>query len=253
MQYFGMVVSQDFSLDNPEYGPDGFQSQWPLVINLFLKVMTRFNNVVMTNQAVAGLFLDDESSFLGDVFTVHAGRLIGGTIGHDDGGDFPNENQAVYSWADYDQTDPEELVDLQRLARMLYEGPTDFTDTYNSHRLVQEHVFAGIFESSGTWLHNYFHFYSSSVDIPVICVESDYAEGYGVYEDYRDLIAPIRGQDQPRTEVGFEIIPVHDWSHMEVLLVQPDRNPLYTGILKWVDKWTVGQVQVPRFGSVPAF
>jgi hypothetical protein len=43
---------------------------------------------------------------------------------------------------------------------------------------------------------------------------------------------------------------VPTWSHLEVLLVEPDRNPVYDQMTDWMNRFSEGSVQVPHFGQV---
>ena len=249
MQYFAMAATEGFGNGDPRFGPDGFLQEWPGFIGFVKPFLLRLRNVNLTNEAFVGYLVDNDSGFIRE-FTGHLGSLGGGTLGQDRFGVYPNENGATYYWKHYKDTDPQELVDIQRVIRMIYEGPSNFTDTYNSFRFLIEHFMAQEVESEGTWVHNYFHYYTSKIDVPIFCLEGQFVEGTGAYEHLRDSVAPVRGFDLPREELGFEIFQVHDWSHLEVILVEPDRNPAYNALLNWLDNWSSGEVQVPLFGDV---
>ena len=248
LQYFAMASAEGFGDGNPEYGPNGFLSEWPGLIGLAYLLMCRFRNIKMTNEAFVGLLIDDESGLSND-FMAHVGRITGGETGRDLLGVYPKDPNATYTWKHFDKTIPEETTDLTRVIKLLYETPTNITDTYNSARLLYEHFIADDIESEGTWVHNYFHYYTSLIDVPVFCLEGHFSANSGTYEKYRDKLPPVAGQDLPRTEVGFDIFQAHDWSHMEVIFVERDRNPAYAALLNWADTWSTGTVQVPHFGT----
>ena len=139
-------------------------------------------------------------------------------------------------------------MDLQRMLHLTFIGPSDYGDPYYSYRLQIDELSAGNLEVTGSWRENYLPFYSSQVDVPIFALAGDLLSGSGTYETYRDLIAPVRGQSKPRTEVGFRIHNQPNWGHIDVLLIAPDRNPFYIDFLNWTDEWMEGTVQVPEFG-----
>jgi hypothetical protein len=60
-------------------------------------------------------------------------------------------------------------------------------------------------------------------------------------------LPPARGETGDRTHVGFDIFRAPDWAHLEILLIEKDRNPFYWDFLRWIDRWSEGQVQIPLF------
>lgn len=249
IQYLAMAASEGFGEGDPRFGPDGHIGSW-YYFGLLGLLLTRFQNIEMTNEAFFGLALDDESSPLLWAFSGQMGRLTGGKLNRDALGTFPDDKNASYSWLNYDEFFPEELVDIQNMLKLLYAGPSDFTDGYYSSRLLLEHMIAVDIDTTGTWMDNYFHYYPSLIDIPVLGVRSGYMAGTNVFEEFRDKLAPIRGTNESRTDYGFDIIDVFTWSHMEVLIVQADRNPIYPGVVDWAKQWTHGEVQIPHFGTL---
>lgn len=246
LEYFGMLITDGFGQGDPQMGPDGHLNDFGS-FDLILKFMARFRNVTLTNEAWFGLVLDDESGPINAGFSAHMGALTGGTLGQDAMGVYPNQNGASYSWLNYNEVDPEEYVDIQKMGRMLYEGPSDFIDLYYSSRLFLDHHLAGDMETEGTWRHDYVHYYTSRIDAPIFCVKSKYLNNLNVYSDYLVNLPPVRNSDKPRTEEGFTIADVPELSHMEILMVEPDRNEIYDELLVWLDRWSEGTVTVPAF------
>jgi len=246
MQYLTMAAQEGYGIGDPRFGPDGHLDEFPGIIGVVKPLMTRFHDITMTNEAFVGLFVDDASGLSG-TFNAHVGEMTGGPMGNGLLGVFPKDPNSTYTWLQYDESNPKEFVDLQRVIAMTHVGPTNFCDTYNSARLLMENWVNTDLETTGHWSHNYFHFYTSRVDVPVFALEGKILAETGAYEDYRDRMAPVAGQSAPRDEVGFTIVSAHEWSHMEVLLVQPDKNHVYMPLLDWIYEWSDGTtVQVPK-------
>jgi hypothetical protein len=71
--------------------------------------------------------------------------------------------------------------------------------------------------------------------------------GKPYYQNYFNALAPVRGQNKPRSQVGFDIFPVRKWGHIDTILVAPDRNPFYDSFLDWLYEWSEDSVQIPKF------
>jgi len=141
-------------------------------------------------------------------------------------------------------------VDIQKTIRLLYEGPgADYIDYYFTTRQDIEDHLVGSAETEGTWLHDYFHFYTSRMDAPVYLLEGHLSSTYPNYGQYKQQIPPVRGQSESRDQVGYHIYEKHDWAHMEVLLVEPDRNPFLADLSAWMFYWSQGEVQIPVLDS----
>lgn len=245
-QILAMAASNGFGQGDPQVGPDGFFPTW-WTFEIGRRLITRGRDIRMTNEATVGLIFDDETSPFPSGFYGKFGAVTGGQIGHDLLGPFPSDPDALYTWVPFDQTEPPERADLQRLLPLIYAGPSDCVDMYYPTRLTLDDDAAGKLETEGTWVHDYLRFFTSRMDVPVLALEGIVGHGTGYYETYRDRLAPVRGQSLPRTAVGFDVHSQPDWGHIEVLAIEPDRNPFYPRFLQWMDEWSVGEVQVPAF------
>lgn len=244
LQFLAMAATKGFGDPNdPQIGPDGIlKDRW--LFDLILPIFTRFHNVELTNEAFVGLLLDDQFGFMLH-HQAHFGKMAGGEISYDELGAFPSENGASYYWINFDKCAPQEYADIQKMVRMIYEGPADFGDLYFASRFDWDEWCAGPLETDGTWQHEYFRYYTSLVDIPVIAIEGNLLADTFAYEIYRSQLAPIRNFDLPRKEIGFDIVRVHEYEHIDTVLVEADRNLFYPDIIEWLDKWSGGQIQIP--------
>ncbi|MCL4234772.1 MAG: hypothetical protein KJ042_09655 [Deltaproteobacteria bacterium] len=246
MEVFGMAASERFGDPaDPALGPEGFFPDYAAFESIYWMLM-RGRPITLTNEAFFGVVLDSDylpyPKFMG-----HLGRLIGGPIREGLLGDVPTDTNAVYRWLRHDECDPPELVDIQELTRMLWEGPSNFTDLHYSARLDLDLQAAAPFESEGTWVYDYFQLHTSLVDAPVFALVSLNYHGEGIMEAYRDALPPVRGSALPRSETGFVLIDYPQWSHLDAIAVEEDRNPVYPKLLAWLRNWSSGEVTVPAF------
>ncbi|MCB1152799.1 hypothetical protein KDL45_04050 [bacterium] len=244
METFAMATTEGFAADasNPYYGPDGFfpdRGPFQDVLN----VLTRGNDVRLTNEAVFGMILDSDTMVVPQ-YAAHMGKLGGGELGLDPLGMYPAEEGATYTWRRWDELEVPELIDSQKLAKLIYAGPSNFIDPYYASRLDLDMTAAQYFETEGTWAHNYFHFFSSRVDVPVFAVSSLLYTFSPLMDEYRQAIAPVRGTTGPRTDDEFHHVLRPEWSHLDALLVEPAFNPVVPALVKWIDRWKTGQVQI---------
>jgi hypothetical protein len=247
-QFFAMTATEGYGPPgDPRFGPDGLYDDWG-VFSLFHDIVSRGHAVRITNEALFGLLFDDESTQVNG-FQLRSGRITGGTVGHDGIGDFPDQDGATYSWLNFDETQPEEMVDIRRLLGLIYEGPTDFIEAYFPSRLDLDETAIGDMETSNSWVDRTLPFYTSAMDAPVYCLQGTLTSGSGYCEDYLETLPPVRGESGDRTQTGFRFFDLPDWSHLEVLLVGPDRNPFYPDFLEWMGRWSEGEVRVPPFGN----
>lgn len=245
-QITAMAASKDFEGASPELGPDGFYTQWDIMEPLRWFI-TRGKEVRVTNAAVFGLGIDQDTSLYFNTFYVNCGQVTGGKVSYDALGGYPSEEGATYTWLNFDETEPKERVDIQRLFKLFYAGPSDAVNWYYPTRTQLDDKAVGNLETEGTWRHNYFKFYTSLVDAPVFALAGRVSSESGAYESYRAQLPPVRGTDLPRTQAGFDILQLPDWGHVEVVLVEPDQNPFYEQLIGWVNQWAKGSVQIPRF------
>ena len=249
MQFYGMVCTEGYGAEGDErFGPDGFWEDWEY-FEKFRPWMTRGHDVTLANAAFWGSLLDNNYTPFFNPFSGQMGKLTGGEITDGILGDYPSEDGATYYWLNYNESDPEELMDIQDLFLFTYAGPSDFGDPYFSSRLAIDDDMVGVLETENTWKHNYFKFYSSRMDAPVFALEGKILSLSNFYKEYREMLPSVRGSSAPRTRLGFEILEMPTWGHLEVLMVQKDRNPFYNQLLDWMTTWSVGAVKVPHFGD----
>ena len=248
LAFYAMCATPDYTdPQDPEMGPDGVLSDWGL-FELIRPVITRGRKVTLTNEAFLALILDNASGLVGAFFG-HLGELAGGEVGNDFLGDFPKQNGASYYWKSYTESDPEELMDLQRMLHLTFEGPSDYGDPYYANRFQEDDLCAGTLLAEGTWREDYLPFYSNRADMPVYALAGELTNGTGFFEAYNAVLPAVRGSALPRNEFEFRIFPVPTWGHIDVILVAPDRNPFYVDFLAWMDMWSEGWIQIPAFGT----
>ena len=236
--------------EDDRLGPHGvYDPAWLGVFQLISDTLTLGNQVTLENDAFWGLMIDDEFTVSLNVFQGQMGTMTGGEICDSLGRKYPCDEQARYSWLHFDEVDPQERMDLRKLFRLTFEGPSDFFDPYYPSRFTLDDAAAGDLQTEGIdWRENYWKFATGLIDAPVLAVKGMILQGTTFYEDYRAQLADVRGNPgSPRDQVGFDIFDAPDWGHLEVLLIEPDRNPFYPEFLTWVDDWTTGTVQVPVF------
>ena len=249
LQFFGMVCTEGYGPQGDErFGPDGFWEDWEH-FETYRDALTRGHDVTLSNSAFWGLLLDNNYTPFVNPFSGQMGKMTGGEITDGILSDFPSEDGATYNWVDYNETDPEELMDIQDLFLFTYAGPSDFGDPYFSSRLAIDDDAAGKLETEDTWQHNYFPFYSSQMDAPVFALEGKLLSVTNFYKEYREMLPSVRGSSMPRTSYGFDILEEPSWGHLEVLMIQKDRNPFYVQLLDWMTAWSDGGVKVPPFGD----
>jgi len=243
VQFLGMASTEGFGdPDDPEMGPDGVLEDLGL-LQFLVPLLTWFHDSDITNEALFGLALDDESGLPG-VFYGTFGKLTGGPLGTNFLGTCPSADGYTYSWANYDEVEPEELSDVQRFIQITFIGPSDFGDLFMSERYQLDDWSCGPLETEGTWMHKYLKFYTSRVDIPVYALKGAMLDDTPFYNDYMELLPSVAGYSKPRSEVGFHTFNVLDWGHIDTILVAGDRNIFYKDFLVWIDKWARGAVQV---------
>jgi hypothetical protein len=247
IQFFAMVASEGFGdPDDPEMGPDGFYPDWGMFETIF-PLMTRYNDVTMTNLARFGLIFDNDTTIAGNNFYGHMGALTGGDLKKDPLGWYPYETGVTYTWQSYEDT--EELMDIQNFLYLTYGGTSDFAEWYYPMRYAMDDHAAGDLETQGSWQHALFPFYTSRMESAVFAIEGYTAQKTTDYDDYLAMLPPVRGETRPRSDVGFDVIELPEWGHVEVLMVEPENNPFYDQFLAWIDEWSAGRVTVPSFGT----
>ncbi|MBZ0271352.1 hypothetical protein K8I61_04905 [bacterium] len=248
LEIFTMAAAEGLSDGtDPTLGPDGFFGELGPFTVLY-PILTRFNDVQLTNEAIMGLVADDEFGPL-DNFKGHMGTMTGGQICQDFLGKFPCEDGMTYSWLNYQESDPAELMDIQSLIQNIYKGPSNNADPYYSSRLDFDFFVADQMETEGTWRHDYFKLYTSEVDVPVYAMETALVAETGEMEKYRDRLPAVEGGTLPRDDNAFRILTLPDWEHIDGLQVDAAFNPVFPDLLVWILDWSEGSVQVPLFGT----
>ncbi len=242
-EIIAMAAARQFAKpDNTELGPDGiFPNKGPLA--LLTPIAFRGRNITMTNKAYVGFMTDNQSGLVG-ILRAGFGKLDGPTA-RDFLGVYPTDENHVYSWIDYDEADPAECSDLDDLIPAIYKGPSNATDRYYSARLNLDLAVADQMETEGVWREQYFKMYTSRIDAPVLAVGTRIISGTDRYEQYRDRLAPVRGQNLPRTQFGYEIILHPEWEHIDPLFAKAESNDFLHRLIAWMDEFSAGVVEPP--------
>ncbi|MCZ7582407.1 MAG: hypothetical protein M5R36_03220 [Deltaproteobacteria bacterium] len=83
------------------------------------------------------------------------------------------------------------------------------------------------------------------MDAPVLAFGTHLISQTDFYEEYRDRLPPVREQDLPRTEYGYEITYIQNWDHMDPVFGKKGRNPFFDEVLDFMSRYSSGTVQVP--------
>jgi pimeloyl-ACP methyl ester carboxylesterase len=246
-EILGMAASRDFAIPgNTELGPDGiFPNKGPFA--LLTPIAFRGRNITMTNEAFTGFLADNESGLVG-IVRAGLGRLDGPT-NRDFLGVYPTDENRTYTWVGYDETDPAEPTDIQDLIPTIYKGPSNVVDRYYSSRLNLDLIIADQGETAGTWREEYFRMYTSQIDAPVIAIVTRIIAGTDRSEQYRNKLAPVRGQDLPRDEFGYEIIRRPDWDHVDPIYAKAENNEFFHRLIEWMDEFSSGEICAPQMRS----
>ncbi len=164
----------------------------------------------------------------------------------------------LYSWVDFDEVgntaDPnytatdgsivyttmtEEVTDIQDFARVLYRGPSNFTEWYFPSRLRLDMGAAGApfnAEAGLTWFHN------ADVDVPVIAFGAPHGDApdLSAWDEYRGSIA----------SADFTAIICPGYNHLDINCAAVDRpghreNLVFQPLLDFVFSRSSGTVLVP--------
>lgn len=248
LEILALAASEDVATPgDPELGPDGqFGTLGPL--EGLAPLLFRGLDIKMTNEAFWGFAADTESAIL-DILRSGLGKLDGATE-VDELGAYPSDEGHLYRWKHYDQVEPAEFCEIQDLLRALYEGPSNAPDPYYAARLDQDFYVADRMDTEGTWRDAYFPLRASAMNAPVYVLGSRLLSGEPErVTEYRDRIAPVRGQALPRTEFGFEQLWKPEWEHIDTVFAVADTNPFFADVIAWMQRFSAGPVQVPRHGA----
>jgi len=244
LEILAMASSEGFGdPDDPQLGPNGqFPEFGPL--GPLLPLLFRQQDIHMTNEAFFGFATDTDSAII-DILKAGLGAMDGPTA-KDALGVYPTDPDHLYTWKHWNEVDPPEFCEIQDLIKSLYEGPSNALDPYYASRLDLDFFVADQLETAGTWRDKYFRFKSSQMDAPVYALGSHIlSEQPERVTRYRDQIAPVRGQDLPRSEYGFEILWKPEWEHIDTVFAVAATNDFFSGLLDWMIEFSKGEVQVP--------
>lgn len=248
LEILAMASSENFGdPTDPQLGPDGqFPEFGPL--EPLLSLLFRQQKIQMTNEAFFGFATDTDSAVI-DILRAGVGAMDG-PIAEDTIGLYPSDPDHLYTWKHWDEVDPLDFCEIQDLLRSLWEGPSNATDPYYASRLDLDFFVADQLETAGTWRDKYFTLRSSDMDAPVYVLGSHIlSEQPERVTLYRSQIAPVRGQDLPRSEYGFEILWKPEWEHIDTVFAVAETNDFFLGLVDWMQQYSKGVVQVPIEGN----
>ncbi|MEZ4269594.1 MAG: hypothetical protein R3F39_24815 [Myxococcota bacterium] len=248
LEILALAASDDVATPgDPELGPDGqFGTLGPL--QSLAPLLFRGLDIKMTNEAFWGFAADTESAIL-DILRSGLGKLDGATE-VDELGAYPSDEGHLYRWKHYDQVEPAEFCEIQDLLHALYAGPSNAPDPYYAARLDQDFYVADRMDTEGTWREAYFPLRASAMNAPVYVLGSRLLSGEPErVTDYRDRIAPVRGQSLPRSEYGFEVSWKPEWEHIDTVFAVAETNPFFADVTAWMQRFSAGGVQVPEHGG----
>jgi hypothetical protein len=248
LEILALAASRDVvTPGDPELGPDGrFGTLGPL--QSLAPLLFRGLDIQMTNEAFWGFAADTESAIL-DILRSGLGKLDGATEA-DELGVYPSDEGHLYRWKHYDEVEPAEFCEIQDVLRALYAGPSNAPDPYYAARLDQDFYVADRMDTEGTWRDAYFPLKASAMNAPVFVLGSRLLSGEPErVTEYRDRIAPVRGQSLPRTEYGFEVQWRPEWEHIDTVFAVAETNPFFADVTAWMQRFSGATVQVPQHGA----
>lgn len=192
-----------------------------------------------SNEAVFGFAVDNDTEPV-SIVQVSAGLPAGGAVERVDldlgvfgsSGSFlrPTDDAAFYTWEGFEAAG--ETTELDRFARMMFAGPSDFVEWYFPARLpidFQAVADLAVPVSTGTFADEarlrFAHV--RRVDAPIFAV----AAGKGVapeissYDDLKALVAPVRGKTAPRSGDDYKVVRAPTYTHIDVLAADDERAP----------------------------
>jgi hypothetical protein len=241
----GMVASEKFSsAGDPRLGPDGiFGDLGPL--EPFLPLLFRNKDIRMTNEALFGFMTDKESSSI-ELLRGGMGKLNGPTKTDSTGSVYPTDEEHLYSWLKFNDVTPREFVDIQDVANSIVIGPSNFSDYYYSNRHNYDLWASDNLETEGTWRDKYFTFSNSTMDIPVFILGTRLlSERMEQIDMFRNQLPPVRGQDLPRNQYGFEVMLVPEWEHLDSVFAKAESNQLFARLKDWIGEFSSDSVIIP--------
>lgn len=247
IEMLAMAAAEGFGdPDDPEMGPDGVWSRRGIISTLF-KVLFRGKDIRMTNEALIGMFIDDDFSIV-KLLTGHFGSLTGGPMEQDGKRMRPIDEEALYSWVSSEQSDPVEPSDLQFFIQDIFEGPSNGLDRYYPKRLDMDLEVAWYdnYRTIGTWRTEFFDQRNWEVDAPVYALATGLMDEQNLFIGYRDALGPVRGDTRPRTEAGFHMMFQTEWGHMDPVSARREANPFYPDLIWWMQENSTARVSVPE-------
>ena len=243
-EIMAMTASEDFSNpDDPRLGPDGVYGKYGPFTYL-LPLLYRFEDMTLTNEALLGYATDAESGLI-SLLLAGFGKLDGPTA-TDALGVYPTDSDHLYRWKHYNQVTPGEFSEIQDFIHGLYEGPSNAMDPYYGTRLDIDYWAAEFFENEDQWQSEYFLFKNSTMDAPVFVLGSRllYEKSDHVFF-YRSQLPPVRGQNLPRDQFGFDVMWHPEWEHLDTAFAVAKTNDFFQMILDWMEFFSTGTTRIP--------
>ena len=202
-----------------------------------------------TARAALGLMVDDQFS-PALVMRTSVGTAVGGDLEkyHNpfSGEDLmrPADTNVVYSWQEYDQTDPPELTSLDDVADAISAGPTGGLEWYPPVRLTLDQCAVDSLDVAASdedyrWKLGFRVTHNAEMDAPVFFFFAEYGEIFDMQfvENYRLSLPPV-GPDRPNTgvardpslpayESGFALIVAPKFHHLDTILAASETGETY--------------------------
>ncbi len=165
-----------------------------------------------------------------------------------------NTGTMVYTW-----NSENHITNIKDLAAALSNTYTTITEWYFPMRLaIDVMALSDDYNVTGTsdwrWQQGLYVIHTPQMDAPVLAFGggSGLEQTTTVFNTYRDMLPPARDcGNQPRTECGFKVYLMPDYTHMDILLSDPTltSDNVDAIIYNWVIDHTQGSMPAP---SIPA-
>jgi pimeloyl-ACP methyl ester carboxylesterase len=213
----------------------------------------------ITNRAALGFGFDNDFEPLSFV-RASIGQPTGGAIGPNPNAPLlqsllgitdpllaPIDLTATYDWLSFRDLPHPEPTDIDTLARVLFQGPSDFIEWYFPARLTLD---AGItanlnVQPAGDWRKEVYGLNvteNARVDVPVFAVggSKGLLRDLSRLDPYRSSIAPTlrNGTSRNTSPAGFQTMLMPDYVHLDVLTAEDSGagNGEFAAIVEWMDE-----------------